>query len=97
MPGQQRPVLQADEHGAYQDPFHDNPSGDVYSMSSYNQNQNPFASTTSLPQHYPGDAHGNSRYDAGGDEAEPLTAGGYYPPSSGPGGFIDPSAYGTPY
>lgn len=63
--------------------------------------QNPFASTTSLPQQYPGDNHGASRYDNNEhDEEKPLTtgtyAGGFYPPQ-GPGGFIDPSAYGDPY
>ncbi|KAG8740079.1 Chitin synthase, class 2 [Ceratobasidium sp. 414] len=100
MSGQQRPVLQADEHGAYQDPFHDRADQGVYSMSSYNssqQVQNPFASTTSLPQHYPGDAHGDSHYDYADEEIKPLTTGGAYPPSGGPGGFIDPSAYGSPY
>ncbi|KAG8725108.1 Chitin synthase, class 2 [Ceratobasidium sp. 395] len=94
-----RPVLQADEHGNYQDPFHDNNVGQGgYPMSSYasSQAQNPFASTTSLPQSYPGDTHGSSRYDHDDDEIEPLTTGGKYPPS-GPGGFIDPSAYGSPY
>ncbi|KAG8729023.1 Chitin synthase, class 2, partial [Ceratobasidium sp. 428] len=94
-----RPVLQADEHGNYQDPFHDNNVGQGgYPMSSYasSQAQNPFASTTSLPQSYPGDTHGSSRYDHDDEEIEPLTTGGKYPPS-GPGGFIDPSAYGSPY
>lgn len=92
MSGQQRPVLQADEHGGYQDPFHDNGSN-VYPMGSYNSApsaQNPFASTTSLPEQYPGEAHGDSRYDHEDDEAKPLTAGsyaaGFYPPA-GAGGY----------
>jgi len=69
-------------------------------MSSYNssqQTQNPFASTTSLPQQYAGDTHGSSRYDYDDEEIKPLTTGSVYPPASGPGGFIDPSAYGSPY
>ncbi|CAE6428461.1 unnamed protein product [Rhizoctonia solani] len=99
-----RPVLQADEQGGYQDPFHDNQG---YPANSYGSNniQNPFASTTSLQQpynqqqHYGGDTHGPSRYDLHDDEEKPLTSsyGGSYPPMAGPGGFIDPSAYGDPY
>ncbi|KAG8689825.1 Chitin synthase, class 2 [Ceratobasidium sp. 423] len=94
-----RPILQADEHGGYQDPFHDNQG---YPMNTYGSNnaQNPFASTTSLPQpqQYSTDEHGQSRYDLH-DEEKPLTSsyGGSYPPMAGPGGFIDPSAYGDPY
>ncbi|QRV76364.1 chitin synthase [Ceratobasidium sp. AG-Ba] len=100
MSGQQRPVLQADEHG-YQDPFHDNQN--TYPMTSHNSAQNPFASTTSLPQTYASDTHGSSRYDYDDEEIKPLTTGnyqgGFYPPqqNQGPGGFIDPAAYGTPY
>ncbi|CAE6538549.1 unnamed protein product [Rhizoctonia solani] len=94
-----RPVLQADEHGTYQDPFHDNQG---YPMSTYGSNnaQNPFASTTSLAQpQYGGDSHAPSRYDLHDDEEKPLTSsyGGSYPPMAGPGGFVDPSAYGDPY
>ncbi|KAJ1311786.1 hypothetical protein OPQ81_010252 [Rhizoctonia solani] len=95
-----RPVLQADEQSGYQDPFHDNQG---YPMNTYgNSNaQNPFASTTSLApaSQYTGDSHGPSRYDLHDEEEKPLTGsyGGSYPPMAGPGGFIDPSAYGDPY
>ncbi|CAE6439438.1 unnamed protein product [Rhizoctonia solani] len=99
-----RPVLQADEQGGYQDPFRDN---QPYAANSYGSNniQNPFASTASLPQQpytqqpYGGDNHGPSRYDLHDDEEKPLTSsyGGSYPPMAGPGGFIDPNAYGDPY
>ncbi|CAE6360610.1 unnamed protein product [Rhizoctonia solani] len=102
-----RPVLQADEQGGYQDPFHDNQANQAYPLNSYgssNNIQNPFASTASLPQqpytqNYAGDNHGPSRYDLHDDEEKPLTSsyGGSYPPMAGPGGFIDPNAYGDPY